>query len=166
VEVVGHDVAAGGLGVGAGGQVACRHLGLDHPGGVAVDPDAVGGQLQGQAAGQLDDAGLAGGVRERVRPGQAARDGGGVDDRRVAAAPQVGQGGAGGQVRAAQVDGEHPVPLGGAELLDAEVAGDHGVGDAGVVVQHVQAPGEGGGPFDHLGDRAGVGDVAVHVVGA
>ena len=120
--------ASGVAGVGGDGDVAGRD---EH------DADAVGGEVEGETAGEAEQSGLRRGVGDGVALGGEGGDRADVDDHAAAALAHRGRGGARAAERRAEVDREHVVEA----LVGALVEGHQRrrSGDGGVVDQHVDA---------------------------
>ena len=120
------------------GEDVRGHDGLSHAGGGHggddVGDDVVLGALLGEGLGEADHGELGSRVVGLAEVAEQASGRGGVDDTAVLLLAEVGPGGAGALVRAADVDLEDEVPVLVLHVLEADVAQD-----AGVVDEHVDA---------------------------
>ena len=131
------------------GQLGAHAAGRDR-----VDPDAVGGPLGGQRAGQLAHARLARRVGHDVLDREQVGAGGDVEDRPAALRPHQARGGLAGEEEPAQVDLEDCVPV-----VLADLVGRLAHVQAGAVDEDVEPPERGVRVGDHglhAGDRADV----------
>ena len=148
------DAAAGEFGLFVFGD-AGRHAGFYGAGADAVDGNAQFAELEGERAGESDDAVLAGRVgAAKFRSAEAFRRGD-VYDAPRSTLSEVGKGGANETRVGGEVDGEGLGPALGVVVLVDRAA----IGDAGVVDEDVDAAKVLRGFFDHLFDRAFFGDV-------
>ena len=121
-----------------------------------VDPDAVGGDVQGRASGQRHDPGLGRGVVRLAGLGPPAEDRGVVDHgAAVALGDHLPQHGPGAAERAGQRDVEDPLPL-----VVGHVQDGGGAAEAGVVDEDVDAAESLDGGLGERADLGFVGDVA------
>ena len=116
------------------GEVLLGQRRPDQAGADRVDADPGRGEVASQALRQADDAVLRRRVGRAPREPDQAADGGDVHDRAAAALAHPPRGGLAAVERAAQVDGDHVVPLVGRHRVDvADLA------DAGAVDEDVDA---------------------------
>src|SRR5206468_2497125 len=106
--------SGGGAGIGGEGGFEASAVGaklrLDGAGADGVAADMIAGVIDGDLAGEAEDAGFGGGVGGIVGPAVHALDGGDVDDGAAPAPDHGGDGKPAGAVDAGEVHIDHPLP--------------------------------------------------------